>query len=498
MQNLSGQNLGRYQIIESLGQGGMASVYKAFDTSLERYLAIKVIRTDIGGEESQFLARFQREAKALAKLDHPYILKVLDYGEQNGIPYLVMPFVQGGTLKEKMGHPMPYAQAAALLAPIADALEYAHQRGIIHRDVKPANILLTETGVPLLSDFGIAKILSAQESTQLTGTGVGIGTPDYMAPEQWLGNADPRTDIYSLGIVFFEMVTGYRPFSADTPAAVLLKHLNDPLPRPRSFVTDLPEEVEQVLFKALAKDMENRFQSMGSFAEALGKLAHGERLNMSAESLATLQSVPAASSRTQISPPETRIAARPVKSKTNTNKIGIMALVGVLGIGLICVLAVGTFLLSRYASAQKNRTATIQASITNSNGDPITGMPEATDLPISTQTVQFDSSLNDGTPFVSIDGFPDDIPFLKDNNGDLATTTSEGMQMFSFTSNQSFDQLSEFYKNGMLSYGWDLTSESTQSGQVMWYYSKGESRIVMISVSTEDNINFISIIIVNQ
>src|SRR5512136_83333 len=183
MNNLAGKDLGRYHVIEPLGQGGMASVFKAFDTSLERYVAIKIIRPDVdlGGEQAQFLTRFQREAKALAQLDHPYILKVLDYGEQAGVPYLVMPFVEGGTLKEKMGRPMPYREAAALLAPIARALDYAHQLKIIHRDVKPANILVGESNTPLLSDFGIAKMLGAGEATQLTAAGVGIGTPDYMA-----------------------------------------------------------------------------------------------------------------------------------------------------------------------------------------------------------------------------------------------------------------------------------------------------------------------------
>ena len=168
MDNMAGKDLGRYHVIEPLGKGGMASVYKAFDSTLERNVAIKIIRSDaiVGDDQAQFLARFQREARALAQLDHPYILKVLDYGEQAGIPYLVMPFVEGGTLKEKMGHPMPYREAAALLAPIARALEYAHQLKIIHRDVKPANILISRSGTPILSDFGIAKMLGSRETTQ--------------------------------------------------------------------------------------------------------------------------------------------------------------------------------------------------------------------------------------------------------------------------------------------------------------------------------------------
>ena len=170
MTDLIGKALGRYHILESLGQGGMASVFKAYDTSLERNVAIKIIRPDAQeGNPSEFLKRFQREARALAQLDHPYILKVLDYGEQDGIPYLVMPFVPGGTLKQKMGRALSYQQAAALLAPIARALQYAHEQNIIHRDVKPANILISQSGAPLLSDFGIAKVITGGGSTQLTG-----------------------------------------------------------------------------------------------------------------------------------------------------------------------------------------------------------------------------------------------------------------------------------------------------------------------------------------
>ena len=251
----------------------MATVYKAFDAKLERHVALKIIRTDIG-QGTDMLKRFEREAKALAQLTHPNIVHIDDYGDQNGMPYVVMDYLPGGTLKQKLGHPMPYDEAARLLAPIARALEYAHQQKIVHRDVKPANILLTESGAPMLTDFGIAKILeSKKQLTELTGTGVGLGTPDYMAPEQWFGKAEARTDIYALGIVFYELVTGRRPFTADTPAAVLLKHMNDPLPDPRQFVNDLPGRAEQVLLKALAKNVDDRYQTMGEFAAALERLS---------------------------------------------------------------------------------------------------------------------------------------------------------------------------------------------------------------------------------
>ncbi len=269
MDSLSGRSLGRYHLLEQLGEGGMATVYKAFDTRLERTVAIKVIRTDLD-QDPQFLSRFDREAKALARLSHPQIVHVLDAGESDGIPFVVMDFVKGGTLKQQLGSPMDPGSAARMLAPIARALEHAHTQGIIHRDIKPANILLSEDGRAMLSDFGIAKLLDPQTSAAgLTMTGVGIGTPDYMAPEQGLGQATPQTDLYALGVVFYEMVTGRRPYAGDTPIAVLLKHATDPLPRPRDLVPDLPIEVERVLLRALAKKPEDRYPDMAALATAL-------------------------------------------------------------------------------------------------------------------------------------------------------------------------------------------------------------------------------------
>jgi serine/threonine protein kinase len=267
---------GHYHIVEQLGEGGMATVYKAHDTRLQRDVAIKVIRMEKGADE-QFLKRFEREARALARLSHPNIVHVNDYGEQDGMPYVVMDYLPGGTLRQKMGQPLPYQEAAGLLAPIARALGFAHQMHIVHRDVKPPNILISQSGAPMLSDFGIAKMLE-EETSELTGTGVGIGTPEYMAPEQGKGiNVDYRADIYALGVVFYELVTGRKPFRADTPMAVILKHMTEPLPRPRTFIPDLPDAVEKVIFKALAKRPEERYQTMEEFALALECLARGEK-----------------------------------------------------------------------------------------------------------------------------------------------------------------------------------------------------------------------------
>jgi basic membrane protein A and related proteins len=277
MNDLSGHDIDRYHLIEKLGEGGMAVVYKAFDTHLECEVAVKLIRMDRLTPEMMetTLKRFEREAKSLAQLTHANIVKVTDYGEHDGVPYLVMEYLPGGTIKKYLGTPMPYAEAAKLLVPIARALNFAHEHKIIHRDVKPGNILITESGEPMLTDFGIAKILDLEEGQTLTGTGMGIGTPEYMSPEQWQGNITPAVDIYSLGVVFYELVTGHKPYSADTPAAVLLKSFNDPLPRPSSYVSGLPETVEQVLFKVLAKKPEDRYATMKEFEKALEGLAAG-------------------------------------------------------------------------------------------------------------------------------------------------------------------------------------------------------------------------------
>ena len=278
MTDLTGQTIDRYQIIECLGQGGMATVYRAYDTRLEREVAIKLIRTEIFGQTllDQVLKRFEREARALAKLDHPHIVHVYDYGEYHSAPYLVMQYLSGGTLNQRAGSRMPFQDAAALLAPVAEALAFAHEMGVIHRDVKPANILTTQDGQPMLTDFGIAKILESQQTAQLTGKGMGVGTPDYMAPEQWNGQVVPQTDMYSLGVVFYELVTGVRPFVADTPAAVLIKSISEPLPPPRIHVPNLPEAVERVIFKALAKVPSERYKNMKEFAAALSRLARGD------------------------------------------------------------------------------------------------------------------------------------------------------------------------------------------------------------------------------
>ena len=276
MPNLTGQSIGRYHILEQLGEGGMATVYKAYDTRLERNVALKVLRTDqfIPAQLHLVLQRFEREAKSLAKISHPSIVNVLDFGKHEDQPFLVMEYLPGGTLKRKLGNAIPWRETFKTILPVARGLAYAHQHGIVHRDVKPVNILMNEFDEPVLTDFGIAKLLEGAEGHTLTGSGVGIGTPDYMAPEQGMGAStiDARADIYSLGIVLYEMIAGRKPYIADTPMAVVLKQLNDPLPRPTDFVPDIPEGVEKILFKALAKQPEDRYVDMNALITSMESL----------------------------------------------------------------------------------------------------------------------------------------------------------------------------------------------------------------------------------
>ena len=268
MEDLTGKQFGHYQIVAPLGEGGMAAVYKAYQPAMERYVAIKVLPRHMSSSD-EFVTRFRREARMLAQLQHPHILPVFDYGEADGYPYIVMPFVSSGTLAELLHKQrLPLAQVRRILTQIGDALSYAHARGMIHRDIKPSNVLIDERGNCLLTDFGLARM--AEASTKLTTSGAVMGTPAYMSPEQGAGsNIDHRSDIYSLGIVLYEMVTGRVPYTAETPVAVVFKHIQDPLPSVHKFNPNLPESVELILLKSLAKSPDDRYQTAEDFVRAI-------------------------------------------------------------------------------------------------------------------------------------------------------------------------------------------------------------------------------------
>lgn len=276
MEDLTGRQFGPYRIVAPLGEGGMAAVYKAYQPAMDRDVALKVLPRHFAGDP-QFVARFQREAKVLAKLQHPHILPVHDFGEAEGYTYIVMPYVQTGTLAGILtGRALPLSQIQGIVSQVGTALDYAHGRGLIHRDVKPSNILIDESGNILLTDFGLARIV--ERAATLTATGAIMGTPAYLSPEHGLGEKiDHRTDIYSLGVVLYEMATGRVPFAAETPMAVVIKHINDPLPMPRKVNHALPRPIERVILKSLAKSPADRYQTAGEFVKGLAAAA-GEAL----------------------------------------------------------------------------------------------------------------------------------------------------------------------------------------------------------------------------
>ncbi|MBI3362421.1 MAG: serine/threonine protein kinase [Chloroflexi bacterium] len=269
MDDLIGRTLGPYQITQPLGRGGMAAVYKAYQPALQRYVAIKILPASLA-HDPQFSERFTREARAIARLDHPNILPVYDFGQSDGVTYIVMKYVDGGTLKDVLERgKMPFDQAALILGQVASALDYAHGQGVIHRDIKPANILLARPDWALLSDFGLAKV--TESAAKLTGTGVGMGTPEYMAPEQASGlEIDARADIYSLGVTLYAMVTGEVPYTGSTPIAIILKHVNDPLPSPRAVNPAIPFVAETAILKAMAKKPAERYPSASELSRAFG------------------------------------------------------------------------------------------------------------------------------------------------------------------------------------------------------------------------------------
>jgi serine/threonine protein kinase len=265
-----GTKVGPYQILGELGRGGMATVYRAYQPSLEREVALKILPESLV-EQPGFKARFHREAVAVARLQHPNILSVFDHGEQDGVTYIVSEYVEGGTLASRMGAPIQLEYCVRILRPIADALDYAHSEGVIHRDVKPSNILMDRRGVPILSDFGLARVAeAAADSERLTQTGAMVGTPTYMAPEQCSGQeAGAPADIYALAVIAFEMVTGRVPFSAPTPLGVIAAHQVTPPPSPRKFNPSLPQVIEQPLLAGLAKNPANRPETATDFVEGL-------------------------------------------------------------------------------------------------------------------------------------------------------------------------------------------------------------------------------------
>ncbi len=276
-----GKTIGKYEIVEYIGRGATADVYKAYQPVLERYVAIKLLHPFLS-EDPEFLIRFQTEAKAAARLRHPNIVQVIDFDTLHGMYYLVMEFIDGTTLKSKLQElnanqqRLELDEAIRIIRAVATGLAYAHMHGLIHRDIKPANIMLGRNHEVILTDFGTAKIVGG---AQHTASGVTVGTAAYASPEQVLSQpTDARSDIYSLGVVLFEMLAGQPPFQADTGVALFLKHITDPVPNPRLLNPALPHDIETLIYKAMAKKLEQRYQSADALIADLDRIGTPEAI----------------------------------------------------------------------------------------------------------------------------------------------------------------------------------------------------------------------------
>ena len=354
MTSIEPRKFGRYEIKDEIGRGGMATVYHAYDPRFEREVALKVLPHEML-HDVQFRTRFEREAKTIAMLEHPAIVPVYDFGEEDGQPYFVMRYMTGGSLSDRIKKgPMTVQEAAQLIAHIAPGLDEAHAKHIIHRDMKPGNILFDQFNEPYISDFGIAKLSEAQ--TNVTGSAI-VGTPAYMSPEQAQGESiDGRSDIYALGVILFEMLTGQQPYHGDTPMSVVVKQITDPVPHILTLKPDLPPYIQIIIEKAMAKDRNERFQDVKSLANALNEVARGE-----SQSLGFSDSTVMAPSRTvAATKPPSQPLPRPVVARraivpqvveplqapaAPNRKIGLWVGIGV-PLLCVCILAVaGIFLL---------------------------------------------------------------------------------------------------------------------------------------------------------
>jgi serine/threonine protein kinase len=437
------QKFGRYEIKGEIGRGGMATVYHAYDPRFEREVALKVLPREML-HDPQFRTRFEREAKTIAMLEHPAIVPVYDFGEEEGQPYFVMRYMTGGALTDRMKQGAMTIQAVAhLYERLAPALDEAHAKGIIHRDLKPGNILFDQYGEPYISDFGIAKIAATQ--TNVTGSAI-IGTPAYMSPEQAQGEGiDGRSDIYGLGVIMFELLTGQQPYHGDTPMSVVIKHITDPIPNILDVMPDLPPEIETVIEKAMAKDRNERYPTVKALSEALNTVAQEESLEDSDKTVVSLSNKtvkskrPVQETRTVLAkhgqaPVSHSIPGTGSDQAAPRRKTGLWIGLGS-GVLLVCVAAIaGIFLFKDklpFLAATNptqppvvNITDTVDARKPMSTDTPGVLPPVASDTPLSTAT--FTPSPTSTVQALPSLGGADLIAFL--NNNEIWVMGVDGSQ----------------------------------------------------------------------
>ncbi len=458
------QKFGRYEIKAEIGRGGMATVFHAFDPRFEREVALKVLPRAML-HDPQFRTRFEREAKTIAMLEHPAIVPVYDFGEEDGQPYFVMRYMTGGSLTDRIRKgPMSIQEVAKLFERLAPALDEAHTRGIIHRDLKPGNILFDQYGDPYVSDFGIAKI--AATPSNVTGSAI-VGTPAYMSPEQAQGEGiDGRSDIYGLGVIIFELLTGTQPYHGDTPMSVVVKHITDPVPHILDVKPDLPPAIEAVIEKAMAKNRDERFPTVKALSDSLNAIARGETLELenSDKTLVTSDRTvlsqkptpPPGSYPAQPTPPPGPAPAGPRK------KTGMWVGLGGAGL-LVCVALVAGVIMFKNKIPFLAAASPTKSQPTVTPGATTARLPTGTDVPVGiSPTVKGETPIPSNTPnpspTVTLQGLAniggaDLIAFL--NNNDIWVMGVDG------------SNLSQITKDGGIKY--DL--QWSPDGQNLFYIS---------------------------
>jgi serine/threonine protein kinase len=457
---MASDKFGRYEVKSEIGQGGMASVYHAYDPVFERDVAIKVLPSAFL-HDPQFRARFEREAKTIASLEHPAIVPVYDFGEESEMPYIVMRYMAGGSLADRIKQGMiSLEETVKIIGRLAPALDAAHARGIIHRDIKPGNILFDQYGNAFLSDFGIAR-LSQQSSATLTGDTI-IGTPTYMSPEQIHGDKtiDGRSDLYSLGVLSFQMLTGQAPYSADTSAKIMMMHVLENIPSAHQIRDDLPSGCDQVIAKAMAKDPNDRYSTADEFAASLGRIIYSGELASSSQQNLDLSSkaatvalskedAPSASAATRLSgqaeylQPAGSIPVAPIK-KARRNPILAIVIIALLGGGILgggllfSGLLRGSLLAAVLAKTPTNLPATTNIPVIIP--PTVASVPQMTDTatsapetpPTSTFTPEITSTPTEtALPSAPVIGGADKVAFLNEN--DLWVSNLDGSDLVRLT-----------------------------------------------------------------
>jgi len=453
--------ISRYEIKSELGRGGMATVYHAYDPNFERDVAIKVLPQAML-HDPQFRVRFEREAKMIALLEHPAIVPVYDFGEQDGQPYIVMRYMAGRSLADQLKQgPMSMADTARIISRLAPALDAAHARGIIHRDLKPGNVLFDQYGNSFLSDFGIAR-LTQQGAATLTGTAI-VGTPAYMSPEQVRGDKeiDGRSDIYALGILVYQTLTGKQPYRGDTMAKVMMMHVLDPVPNVLDERSDLPPGVVRVMEKALAKDPDERYSTSEEFAEALEGVVDGRTREFAPIQVTDDQTIVAG--KTVVPQPATRIAAGEsagtlvaspetitgTAPELETKKrnwlmiaLPLVAIVGIVAVGLLAFSGYrGNGPLAMLVPNTATPTATLSPTPVPATSTPtlaqtknipialpVTSTPAPTETPLPAPT---DTPTSTPEPSIPIIGGADKVAYL--NSGDIWVANLDGSDLNQLT-----------------------------------------------------------------